>query len=134
MKGHIYFESILSGDHIELGIISCIKSLCAHECSHFGITIDLHEPVPVLILLIVERDNVICSSSLVLLGCSVYLRLYIEPLDLLLLFMFHVIPSIQISLETFLPQIVMTHMPFINVNLSNFSIRYCKIFIETVSL
>jgi hypothetical protein len=53
---------------------------------------------------------------------------------LLLLLMLHMVPSIQISLETLLSQIVETRVLLFYMHFSHFSVRNCEIFVETVSL
>jgi hypothetical protein len=53
---------------------------------------------------------------------------------LLLLLMLHMVPSIQISLETLLSQIVETRVLLFYMHFSHFSVRNCEIFVETVGL
>lgn len=125
--------SDFSSQNIETIIVLLIEVLTPHHCSHLCIIINHFQFLSIFILVIVKVDNIVCSTTLVLFACLVQVNSGSESVHFLLLVLFHVFPSLLLSLKSFFSQMTKFSMLLIHVGLSHFLIKHCKIFVKPFS-
>jgi hypothetical protein len=96
--GHLDGATVLASDHIEVIVVFRVEVLRAHHRTHTRIVVDLLQSLTVFVVLVVERDNVIGRATLILLCCAIDFCLGLKASLLLLFFILHVVPSVEISL------------------------------------
>ena len=132
MLGDLNTYSLLSCQNIETTISFIIHVLCSYQCTYSGIILNLLQFLSILSLVVVETNQVVSGTSMILLASIEIVSLDSNHLLLLYFWTLHIFEPFDFSVESLFSQVSMFCHIVLILLLANFCVCHGEVLIKSL--
>ena len=97
--------SVLAGQNVERAVALVVNVLRAHQSSHSAVSVVLLQLLPIVVLVVVQIEEVVCRASLILLSCIELVSFRLKDLSVLYITSLHVFKPADLTGVPFFAQV-----------------------------
>ena len=134
MRRHLDTLALLARENIVAPIALIVDILGSHECPHAAVLVVLLQRLPVLRLVVIQVEQVVRCTALILLSCIELSLFYFKDLGLSLLLRLHVFEATHFALVPLLPQVGPTVLHMLVLLRANLLVSHREVLIKSLLL